>query len=513
MLDHPTEQLLESLGVRILSRLSVGIAVTRDGAIIYANDAFASMMGMDPEQLPGTAHPFLQERHIGVEMLTAIRRDLASGNIEQPLRVRYERGDEFPAWNEVQVFEEGAHRVWMHRDITQQMGAHELWQRYEKLVDASRQFMALVDRSYTYELVNQSFAALFNTEPEAMNGTIAPTVWGNALYESMVEPCLDRCFRGEEVHVQRWLTLPSGARRHLDMVYSPYHDKGGDVQHAVFVAWDNTEEMIATDTVRDLNRALEQRVEDRTAELQDTLQELEAFNYTIAHDLRSPLRFLRSFAHMLEEEAGDRLGDSGRYYCTMISRGVAEMQHLIDRLLDFSRLSRKPVMLEPCDLDAVIASAWETVSVGESMKLDTQPLPRCQGDPSLLKQVFVNLLGNATKFTRGTEDPQAWVYAEASPPDSVQICVRDNGIGFHMTHAEAMFAPFKQIHDQAGNQGSGLGLAIVRRIVERHGGTVWAEGEEGVGASIHVRLNACEIHLEDKPENSGGTIPVSISAP
>jgi signal transduction histidine kinase len=287
------------------------------------------------------------------------------------------------------------------------------------------------------------------------------------------------------------------------MVYSPYRDKDGAVKHAVFVAWDNTEEKNATDTVRDLNRALEQRVEERTAELQDTLQELEAFNYTIAHDLRSPLRFLRSFAHMLEEESGERLGDSGRYFCTMIAQGVAEMQHMIDRLLDFSRLSRKPVLLGPCDLEAVIASAWETVSVGEIMALDLQPLPSCQGDPSLLKQVFVNLLENAIKFTRGVESPRAAVYTEASPPDTVQICVRDNGIGFHMNHAEAMFAPFKQIHDQAGNQGSGLGLAIVRRIVERHGGSVWSDGEEGVGAAIHIRLGACE------KENSTSPSPAS----
>ena len=203
MLDHPTEQLLESMGVRILSRLSVGIAITREGDITYCNDAFASMMGMEPDRLPGTVHPFLQERHAGAESLNTIRKALEAGNIERPLRIRYERGDEFPAWNEVQVFKESEFRVWMHRDVTQQMGAHELWQRYEKLVDSSRQFMALVDRSYTYELVNRSFAALFSTEPEAMNGTIAPTVWGTALYESMVEPCLERCFRGEEVHVQR----------------------------------------------------------------------------------------------------------------------------------------------------------------------------------------------------------------------------------------------------------------------------------------------------------------------
>lgn len=490
-MEHPAELFLESMGVRILSRLSVGIAATQDGIVTYCNDAFASMMGIESTAILGTTHPFLESQRIEPDMGNTIRQQLATGGIDRPLRVRYERGDGFPAWNEIQVFEDATHQVWMHRDITQQMGAHELWQRYEKLVDASRQFMALVDRSYTYELVNRSFAALFNAEPETMNGTIAPTVWGNALYESMIEPCLARCFRGEEVQMQRWVSLPSGVRRHLDMVYSPYRDKSGEVKHAVFVAWDNTEEKNATDTVRDLNKILEQRVEERTVELQDTLQELEAFNYTIAHDLRSPLRVLRSFAHTLEEESATSLGDSGRYYCSMISQGVAEMQHLIDRLLDFSRLSRKPITVVPCDLNSIVASAWETVSLGESATLEALDLPRCQGDPSLLKQVFVNLLGNALKFTRDSNSPRIAVYSEEVPSDCVQVCVRDNGIGFHMNHAEAMFAPFKQIHEHTVQQGSGLGLAIVRRIVERHGGNVWAEGEEGIGAAIHLRLGAC----------------------
>lgn len=499
MLDRPTEALLESMGVRILSRLSVGIAITREGVVTYCNDAFGSMMGLEPEAILGAPHPFLRERVLEAEIATTLRRELESGNIDSPLRLRYERGDGFPAWNEIQVFEDGGHQVWMHRDITQQMGAHELWQRYACLVDASHQFMALVDRSYTYELVNRSFAALFNAEPEGMNGTIAPTVWGTALYEAIIAPCLDRCFRGEDVRVQQWLDLPSGARRHLDMAYAPYREESGEVRHVVFVAWDTTEEKNATDTVHELNKALEQRVEDRTAELQYALQELEAFNYTIAHDLRSPLRVLRSFAHMLEDEMAENLGDSGRYYCTMITQGVAEMQHLIDRLLDFSRLSRKPITLVPCDLGSIVGSAWDTAAVGELALIEVQPLPVCQGDPSLLKQVFVNLLGNAIKFTRGVEWPRIEVLAEPAEPGFVQICVRDNGIGFHMTHAEAMFVPFKQIHDQAGYHGSGLGLAIVRRIVERHGGSVWAEGEEGVGAAIHVRLLACDAQAAPEP--------------
>lgn len=478
------------MGARILARLSVGIAITNEGRIEYCNDAFASMMGREPGELPGESHPFLGHGLRDVEGAPIMMADAPARWLPTPLRVRYERPDGIPSWTEVEVFPDTGREVWIHRDITQQMGAHELWQRYEYLVDASRQYMALVDRTYSYALVNRSFAKLFNAAPETVNGTFAHTVWGNALYESMIGPSLDRCFRGEEVHVQKWVDLPSGARRYLDMAYSPYRDQSGEVRHAVFVAWDNTEEKNATDTVYDLNRALEQRVEERTSELQYTLQELEAFNYTIAHDLRSPLRFLRSFASMLEEDLGDDLGDSGRYYCTMISQGVAEMQHLIDRLLDFSRLSRKPVTLARCDLGAIVRSAWETAAVGEMIALDLQPLPECLGDAPLLKQVFVNLLGNAIKFTQGEERPVISVYPEPAAPDTVQICVRDNGIGFNMTHAEAMFAPFKQIHDQAGYQGSGLGLAIVRRIVERHGGAVWADGEEGIGAAIHVRLGA-----------------------
>jgi len=319
-------------------------------------------------------------------------------------------------------------------------------------------------------------------------------VWGTALFNSIVAPYLERSFRGEDVQLQRWVTLPGGSQRYLNMVYTPYRHKDGGVQHVVFVAWDNTEEKNATDTVSELNKILEQRVEERTTELQDTMRELEAFNYTIAHDLRSPLRFLKSFTHMLEEEAADTLTEAGLHYCAMISQGVAEMQHLIDRLLDFSRLSRKPIAMTPCDLNAIVESARDTVLLDDSTELDIAPLPYCRGDASLLKQVFVNLLGNAYKFTREADAPHIEVYPE--PPEDgpgfVQVCVRDNGVGFHMNHADAMFAPFKQVHEGAVAQGSGLGLAIVRRIVERHGGSVWSEGAEGKGAAIHVELASCD---------------------
>ena len=170
---------------------------------------------------------------------------------------------------------------------------------------------------------------------------------------------------------------------------------------------------------------------------------------------------------------------------------------MIDRLLDFSRLSRKPVSLECCDLNAVLEAAQLAVPVGASATITVKRLPDCQGDYTLLKQAFLNLLQNAEKFSRTEEAPRINVFSEETDPAFVRICVEDNGIGFHTTHAEAIFAPFKQVHDHANIQGSGLGLAIVRRIVERHGGRVWAEGNEGAGARFYVELQSCKIVEED----------------
>lgn len=498
-MTSPAMPELARLAPSILDQLSLGVVITSNGAAIYCNEAFESMSGLPRQAIEGAAHPYLRPGHVvsGGEDLRAQLETCAPFN---PVRVRYERDDGFPAWNEIQIVHEGDHTIWIHRDLTQQIATHELWRRYAFLVDSSRQFMALVDRDYNYELVNQAFARLFNRAPDEINGASGASVWGEALFKNLVVPCLDHCFQGEEVQRQQWVVLPGGNHRYLNMVYTPYRGAGEDVRHAVFVAWDNTEEKRATDTVSEMNRVLEQRVEERTAELQDKMRELEAFNYTIAHDLRTPLRFLKSFAEMLEEESAACLGESGQYYCNMITQGVAEMQHLLDRLLDFAQLSRKPISLAPCDLNAVVAAARDTVLLDMSAAIRIDPLPTCLGESPLLKQVFVNLLSNAVKFTHASANPRIEVFSQSAPPGQVHICVRDNGIGFHMNHAEAMFAPFKQVHETNGAGGSGLGLAIVRRIVERHGGRVWAEGREGRGATIHVLLAA--------PENSAATTPI-----
>jgi len=484
---HP----LEGIAFRALAKLSVGIVITLEGDVVYCNEAFASMTGLDRKAVAGGLHPFLGGPFVSDATAGRLAAYLKSPDPATPARIGYVRADGLPAWNEVQLCREGEHLIWMHRDITQQVGTHELWQRYEFLLDTSPQFMALVNREHAYELVNRAFAEAFATTPTEISGTGAATVWGRTMYAAVVAPHLAACFRGEEVQVKHWVDLPSGGRRCLDMIYTPYKDGEGTVIHAVFVAWDVTREILATDAVQTANRQLELRVADRTAELQDTLQELEAFNYTIAHDLRSPLRFLKSFTQMLEDAPGTALDDSGRHVVAMIAQGVAEMQHMIDRLLDFSRLSRKPLCLECCDLGRVVRDARRSLADPETA-VEIEPLPPCQGDPPLLKQVFVNLLQNAEKFSREGVPPEIAVFPVPAGAGMVRLCVRDNGIGFNMTHAEALFAPFKQLHDHPNDQGSGLGLAIVRRIVERHGGRVWAESDGEEGARFYVELRSVE---------------------
>ncbi|MCF6286078.1 MAG: PAS domain-containing protein, partial [Candidatus Hydrogenedentes bacterium] len=302
---------LAGIAFRALGTLSMGIVITRADTVVYCNEAFASMTALDQNTIIGMKHPFLGPPFVSDTTVKSLSSYLENPSRSTSKRIEYTRADGVPAWNEIQLCRENSYTTWMHRDITQQMGTHELWQRYEFLLDTSQQYMALINRGHAYELVNRSFAAAFDTTPEEINGSGAATVWGNAMFSTVVAPYLERCFEGEQVQVMHWVDLPVGGHRCLDMIYTPYRDKARAVIHVVFVAWDVTREKRATDAVHDVNRQLEQRVEEGTAELQDTMQELEAFNYTIAHDLRSPLRFLKSFARMLDDKLTG-LDEAGR---------------------------------------------------------------------------------------------------------------------------------------------------------------------------------------------------------
>ena len=225
-----------------------------------------------------------------------------------------------------------------------------------------------------------------------------------------------------------------------------------------------------------------------TAALEAANKELEAFAYSISHDLRAPLRSLDGFAKILLEERGDKLDADGRHYLDMIVGSAAEMGRLVDDLLNFSRLGKQPMSRQPIEPDRLVRQVLaelDALRQGRSVEVRLGQLPACHADPGLLRQVFANLLGNALKYTRKRPKAEIDVGWDAALQ---AYFVRDNGVGFDMRHADKLFGVFQRLHRAEDYEGTGVGLAIVQRIVLRHGGRVWAEAAEDKGATFYFTI-------------------------
>lgn len=233
---------------------------------------------------------------------------------------------------------------------------------------------------------------------------------------------------------------------------------------------------------------LEDRVRERTAELDATNSELEAFSYSVSHDLRAPLRHVTGFASLLERHLGTALDDQGRRYVRTINESAARMGVLIDDLLAFSRMGRAPLNKRRIDLAQLVSEAKAEVTdrtSGHAITWTIGELPWVEADPALLKPALVNLLSNAVKYSGTREHPSIDIGSIASPGDEVVLFVRDNGVGFDMTYVGKLFGAFQRLHGDSDFQGTGIGLALVQRVIRRHGGQVWAEAEPGRGATFY----------------------------
>ncbi|MDD2218676.1 MAG: ATP-binding protein [Desulfoplanes sp.] len=242
--------------------------------------------------------------------------------------------------------------------------------------------------------------------------------------------------------------------------------------------------------IHKLNAELEQRVIARTAELETANKELEAFSYSVSHDLRAPLRAVDGYTRMLTEDYGTILDDEGLRICSVISKGARDMGQLIDDLLSFSRFGRAAIVPAVIDMKSMARAIFFEQTTPEErnrVKFILQPLPEIAGDPSLMRQVWVNLLSNAHKFSLKKEHALIEVSA-VQQDDEIIYCVRDNGAGFDMRYANKLFGIFQRLHSTKEFAGTGVGLAIVQRIISRHGGRVWAEAEVDKGASFYFAL-------------------------
>jgi PAS domain S-box-containing protein len=269
-------------------------------------------------------------------------------------------------------------------------------------------------------------------------------------------------------------------------------DAAGDYVMSRSIMFDMTERRRASERIEALNAELRQHA----ARLEATNKELESFSYSVSHDLRTPLRAIDGFSRIVEEDYAGKLDDEGRRVLAVIRNNARKMGQLIDDLLEFSRLGRKPLAVSSVDMTLLardVVDKLECAPGRPQPKVEVPALPPAQCDPALIRQVWVNLISNAVKFSGAREDPRVKVDGRSEGEEHV-YSVSDNGAGFDMRYYDKLFGVFQRLHSAEEFPGTGVGLAIVQRVVARHGGRVWAEGEVGRGATFYFSLPKGEQH-------------------
>jgi PAS domain S-box-containing protein len=499
-----------------------------EGTIVYESPAIERLLGYRSEELIGTnafnyVHPEDVERVFGVFAQT-----LKAGGVSPLVEFRFRHAD--GSWRHLEaignsLLEDPSVRgmVVNSRDITERKRAEERL-RFQKVLleaqtEASIDGVLVVSIEGKMISFNQRFVEMWGI-PEEVVETRSDEAALQAVMDKLVDPqeFLARVaylYEHPSEESRDEILLKDG--RTFDRYSAPVRGKGEDGSHygRVWYFRDITERKraereihrlnetlesrvaertaqleAALDEIQLLNEQLEQRVRQRTAQLEAINEELESFSYSVSHDLRAPLRSINGFSEALLDDYGDKLDEEGRDYLGRVKAASEHMGRLIDDLLNLSRVSRSKMSHERIDLSALAKSIGQELEQSHperEVELVVEDGLVAEGDERLLRVALENLLRNAWKFTG--KRPQARIeFGLAEHEGTPAYFVRDNGVGFDMAYSNKLFGAFQRLHRESEFPGTGIGLATVQRIMRRHGGSVWAEGALGQGATFYFTL-------------------------
>ncbi|MCL4873969.1 PAS domain S-box protein [bacterium] len=469
----------------------------------YASPKVRSILGYEPDEIIGRTPFDLMPPEEAEKVKRDIERSVErkeSFNAYENLNFKKDGSPVVLETNASPVFDpDGVFRGYrgIDRDVTERKAAENALSESESRLANAQRIARL--GNWDWDIVNNDLH--WSDEIYRIFG-VTPREFG-ATYESFlnhVHPedrenvikAVDEALYGKAPYsIDHRVVLRDGTEKIVHEQGEVVHDPAGKPLRMSGTVLDITERKRAEDEVRKLNAELEQRVEERTAELAAANRELEAFSYSVAHDLKTPLRVIDGFARILVKDCSDALGTTGKEYLERLVAASRRMGELIDALLKLSRVMRAEMTVERVYLSGVaraIASDLRKAQPDRNAEFIIHENLAADGDPGLLKTVMENLLGNAWKFTSKKGVARIEFGSSGKEDGKTVFFVRDNGAGFEMKYAERLFNPFQRLHGEDEFPGTGIGLATVQRIIQRHGGSIRAEGESEKGATFYFTI-------------------------